>query len=824
MQKIIVTFILIMATASASAQKLWQKQGHALSCPVCVASEKTEKFFIPPPGESLNLLKSAEKKSEIIVSYSLFPNEAREAFEYAKGIWETLIESPVPIYIQANWRPKGQNVLGSCGPASFEKNFRGAPRKDVYYPIALAEKISETELTGSGQPDILAEFNKDIDWYFGTDGNTPARLYDFVSVVLHEIGHGLGFTGFFYVEGIVGGNGFYNYGNPTSFDLLVEKLNGDQLTNTSVYTNPSADLRKALVSGSLVANSPVAVADGGRSMPRLYAPYTWDDGSSIYHLNDFTYPGNDPNSLMTHALGRGSAIHDPGPLTMGIMADMGWKNLQIDFSPPKDMEETGVVSFQVKITSDYPLDTTKIYLILTSDSFDAHRDTIPLKQDGQGFFKTRWQPDPETEAIRYYISAGDVKNRIFNLPTEAPSEFFTVNFGTDSIMPSITHEPIVYFFDTGKGLKIFADVDDNLGLDTVFVEYSINGVKQPPFGLVNDSATAYSAFFPIENNSLQDGDEINYNLVAIDASNGKNQRKLPMQNSFSFRTEKMLDPVAGYINNFDNPTTDFILNDFDVFTEENFDNGALHSPHPYPSPEQDNTEFNFSAMLKYPVILNDNAFMTFDEIVLVEPGDPGTQFGDFGFWDYVIAEGSNDKGDTWLPLTDGYDSRKARSWEDHFNSSIKGVNSTTRGTPEMYINRRIDLLDNDYFSKGDTILVRFRLFSDPYAYGWGWAIDNLRIQTPVSVIQPLLSPGNILAWPNPFSGKINVSVESAKVIEVLQLEVYNVYGQKLKSVVHQNVTGKFVADLEIENSQAGMYLLVVKENGKQVFTKKLIHN
>ena len=33
---------------------------------------------------------------------------------------------------------------------------------------------------------------------------------------------------------------------------------------------------------------------------------------------------------------------------------------------------------------------------------------------------------------------------------------------------------------------------------------------------------------------------------------------------------------------------------------------------------------------------------------------------------------------------------------------------------------------------GDTILVRFRLFSDPYANGWGWAIDNLRIQIPVS--------------------------------------------------------------------------------------------
>lgn len=30
--------------------------------------------------------------------------------------------------------------------------------------------------------------------YFGTDGNTPANQYDFVTVFMHELTHGLGFT------------------------------------------------------------------------------------------------------------------------------------------------------------------------------------------------------------------------------------------------------------------------------------------------------------------------------------------------------------------------------------------------------------------------------------------------------------------------------------------------------------------------------------------------------------------------------------------------------------------------------------------------------
>ncbi len=53
-------------------------------------------------------------------------------------------------------------------------------------------------------------------------------------------------------------------------------------------------------------------------LPRLYAPSTWDDGSSIYHLDEFTYAASDTNSLMTPFAGRGEAVHNPGPNTLAI--------------------------------------------------------------------------------------------------------------------------------------------------------------------------------------------------------------------------------------------------------------------------------------------------------------------------------------------------------------------------------------------------------------------------------------------------------------------------------------------------------------------------
>ena len=823
MQKVLFVFILLVEAISSTGQNLWQKQKLVSAPPVCYASDKVEKGFIPPPQEIQHMLKSAAKKSEIVVTYSLFPPEAIEAFEYAKGIWERLIESPVPIYIEANWRPQETNVLGSCAPTGFKKNIDGAPQKNTYYPIALAEKIAGKELTISNQPDLSANFNKAINWYFGTDGNTPGLMYDFVSVVLHEIAHGLGFYGFFYVEGDEGGFGNWEYGDLTSFDCLVEGHDHNRLTDSSNFSNPSTQLKNALVSGLLYANSPVALANGSNSRPRLYAPSTWDSGSSIYHLNSNNYPSGNENSLMTHSFGRGQAVHDPGPLTMAILADLGWKNTRIESAPLKDREVVEPLTFDAKISSDYLLDTTRLFVVISTDSFTEKIDSIPLVANETGSFAATWTPDSESTLVGYYISATDEKGRTFTYPNDAPAGFYPVIFGPDNTFPEIEHSPIPYYFAAGKDLLIQTRVSDNLGIDTVFVDYSINGVPQPSFGLSVDSADHYSALFPFNLDLLKDGDLIEYNLTAIDASSNQNTRRIPLRESLSFKVESMYEPIGAYQNNFDNPTTDFILSDFDIIKARGFDNSALHSPHPYPSPEIDDAEFNFATILKYPVILTENSTMSFDEIVLVEPGSIGTRYGDFEFWDYVIIEGSKDRGEKWLPVTDGYDARESSSWRTTYNNSITGNNSTADGNPRLFVTRQINILENGNFSAGDTVLFRFRLYSDPYANGWGWAIDNLRIQSPVSVSLPVLSPGNIEAYPNPFTRAFRIETHLNKKVEALLFEVYDMYGQKVKSKLLRSVSGKISVNFDLENGKSGMYLLIVKENGNQVFTKKMIY-
>jgi hypothetical protein len=792
---------------------------------VCHGSHETEKSFVPPPAEFL-LKSGAEKKSDFIVDYSLFPPEAIEAFEYAVSIWESIIESDIPIYVEARWRTMSNGSLGSASPGDYIANFKNAPRKNIFYPIAVAEKLSKTEISGASFPDISATFNKDIRWYFKTDGKTPELLYDFVSVALHEIGHGLGFTGFFFVTSVTGAYGNENAGDVAAYDLMVINKNNQTLTDTTVFDIPSTDLYSALTSNELYSASRAAKKYNSGNLPRLYAPQIWNRGSSIYHLNDATYPSSNENSLMTHALGLGEAIHDPGPIATGILADIGWKHTILDFDKPKDIEQRKNIEFNLSIESDTEIDSNAVYVYYSYDSFNNHRDSLLLEMDQvTKKFSNQLEPAIETGTIQYYISVVDELDRMFYSPTEVPSEMYTVTIGPDTEPPVITHEEIPYFVLFDEQIKISTLADDNLGIDSVYLEWWLNDVKQQTFKLNYDSATMYSGFINYDSNLLNDRDKISYRISAVDLSQAKNLVFSPADSLYSFRIEKIFEPVYGYINDFNVRSNDFIIYDFDIYTAEGFENGSLHSPHPYPSPRKNNTYLNFYTLLKYPIILTENSTMRFDEIVLIEPGEPNSVFGDDDFWDYAVIEGSNDFGKTWHPVTKGYDSGEYASWSTSYNKKIDDNQmSLTPGSQDLYITRQINLLENGNFNAGDTILFRFRLFSDPYANGWGWTIDNLRIQTPVSAPSLTLSPGNIMVYPNPVNDILNISVQAEKNIEILTVELFNIYGQKLESIRSTDIFGEFRVETNLGNYNSGMYLVVIKENNKQVYSKKIVKN
>ena len=294
--------------------------------------------FVPP---TIRAGKAWTPTARIEVSYSGFPTEAQEAFAYAIRIWEEHIESAVTIRVSAQFQALEEGILGSAGPHLLANFGSASALSDTWYPTALAEAMA-TRPISSTNADISASFNSDFpNWYFGTDGRTPRGEYDFVSVVLHELGHGLGFTGSFSVEdadveeaecggsnvgdgcwGIATSSGRDNF--PLIFDRFVEDIGAVPLLNTGVYPNPSAVLGQVLQSGNVFFDGETVRSVHGDVPVNLFAPDNFEPGSSFSHLDEIAFPPGSINSLMTPYLGRAEAIHTPGEVTCAAFRDMGW--------------------------------------------------------------------------------------------------------------------------------------------------------------------------------------------------------------------------------------------------------------------------------------------------------------------------------------------------------------------------------------------------------------------------------------------------------------------------------------------------------------------
>jgi len=315
-------------------------------------------------GSDAGWKKATASPTTFIVDYTNFPEAAKVAFNAAVAIWADRYLSSVPIRIEASWLNLGANVLGSTSPGNFYSGFDGAPDRSLWYPSALANALAGKDLN-PGSPEIKMKFSSGTSWYFGTDGQVPRTSYDLETAVLHELGHGLGFLS---SDTYDASTRLGLLDQPTPFDAFARTQDDRALVDIA---SPSLALGQALTS-PLTWGGAKGIAANNGIRPRLYTPGTYQDGSSVSHLDEVIYPSGTPNTLMTPALNPGETIHDPGPIALGMLEDLRTKppvgavtslpaapqnplalvgdaSAIITFAPPVDARVTQVTSYSVTV-------------------------------------------------------------------------------------------------------------------------------------------------------------------------------------------------------------------------------------------------------------------------------------------------------------------------------------------------------------------------------------------------------------------------------------------------------------------------------------------
>jgi hypothetical protein len=205
------------------------------------------------------------------------------AFQAAANIWGATLNSTATIVVLATMEPltctATSAVLGSAGPTSVWRDFTGAPFAATWYHAALANARFGSDLDTTSA-EIRARFNSNLGqtgcltgspFYLGLDNNHGTNI-DLLTVLLHEFGHGLGFSTVTNAQ-----TGAYLSGFPSAFDqFLFDNTQGlawTAMTNAQRAQSSINPRQLAWTGANVTAGVPIALQPGTARLRGL-APAT----------------------------------------------------------------------------------------------------------------------------------------------------------------------------------------------------------------------------------------------------------------------------------------------------------------------------------------------------------------------------------------------------------------------------------------------------------------------------------------------------------------------------------------------------------------------
>jgi hypothetical protein len=226
------------------------------------------------------------------------------ALEHAQCLWSCALDLPAgSVQLEVNRQANGPGVLASCGPLI----------------ATVGGKMVPCPLAGCSGVDMKMYVDpSSVSYYYGLDGRPGSSQYDFVTIALHELGHGFG------IIGLVTPSGTGYRGGLGSAMMDFDKNIRYDSGSGSVFpwaTNPPSSASTAI---SAITSGRIYFNGQKFQSAKLYAPSSYSSGSSVYHLDESTYPAGNANSLMTPMLRNGEAIHSIGDFACDMLETIGY--------------------------------------------------------------------------------------------------------------------------------------------------------------------------------------------------------------------------------------------------------------------------------------------------------------------------------------------------------------------------------------------------------------------------------------------------------------------------------------------------------------------
>jgi len=361
-------------------------------------------------------------------------------------------------------------------------------------------------------------------------------------------------------------------------------------------------------------------------------------------------------------------------------------------------------------------------------------------------------PAPGTNGYyEYYLhAASDSSGIAADDPPAGAAAPRGFHVGPDATPPRIVHFPVTAQGKARMPQVLLAHVTDNVGVDSVWVEYSLNG---GPLLTTAVTRAGRDSFQATVGAGLDSGGTVDYRFVARDRSAAHHL-------SYSSGAPRRLSVGRDWILDFENGADGLThLRYFNSYRD------AWHLTQASSSPPAGTAWFcGGSDTTEYPVHLDANLYLPV--LSSIVPGTTLTfdhRYGlenldDFYAWDGARLEISVSNG-PWLVLT------PVGGYSHVFyvnNNPFQGGTGCWSGLSNGWRRESVDLSP---YAGGGPVQVRFRMLTDDFQGGIGWYVDRVRVTYPGSTTG--VPPGALRAsigppWPNPAHGALRMSVALAR--------------------------------------------------------------